>query len=36
MSAHNKDSFIDRWWPLFLILFGLTFISILALFHPAL
>jgi hypothetical protein len=35
MSA-PKDSFIDRWWPLFLICFGLTFITILALFHPAL
>jgi len=34
MSAHNKDSFIDRWWPLFLIFFGATFIGILARFHP--
>jgi hypothetical protein len=34
MSAHNKDSFVDRWWPAGLILFGLTFIGILARFHP--
>ncbi len=34
MSSHKKEPFIDRWWPVFLILFGLTFISILALFHP--
>jgi len=34
MSDHNKAPWIDRFWPLLLILFGLTFISTLALFHP--
>lgn len=35
MSAHDKESFIDRYWPVGSILFGLTFISLLAFFKPA-
>jgi hypothetical protein len=33
-SSHKKASWLDRWWPLLLILFGTTFISALALFSP--
>ena len=39
-SAHEHEShtsrepWIDRWWPLLLILFGLTFTLCLALFRP--
>jgi steroid 5-alpha reductase family enzyme len=34
MSAHEKKSWIDTWWPLLVILFGVTFISTLVFFHP--
>jgi hypothetical protein len=34
MSSSRKSSWLDRWWPLLLILFGLTFISTLAFFSP--
>jgi hypothetical protein len=34
-SSHNRASWIDRWFPLLLILFGLTFILTLALFAPS-
>jgi hypothetical protein len=32
--SSESPSWIDRWWPLLLILFGLTFISVLAFFAP--
>jgi hypothetical protein len=35
-SHHAKPTLVDRFWPLGLILFGGTFIAVLALFHPAL
>jgi hypothetical protein len=34
MSSHERGSWLDRWWPLLLISFGLLFIGTLALFHP--
>lgn len=35
MSASSKrESWVDRWWPLLLILFGLVFVSALVTFHP--
>lgn len=34
MSSSHETPWIDRWWPLFLILFGLVFVSVLTLFHP--
>jgi len=33
-SSHKSGSWLDRWWPLLLILFGTTFIATLALFSP--
>ena len=33
-SSHKSGSWLDRWWPLLLILFGMTFIATLALFSP--
>lgn len=36
MSAtHNSRHFMDTWWPAFLILFGILFVSFLVSFHPA-
>jgi len=34
MSAHESKSWIDTWWPLLVILFGVLFISTLVFFHP--
>ena len=34
MSLHEKDSWLDRWWPLLVILFGLIFVSVLVSFKP--
>jgi hypothetical protein len=34
MSSSSKSSWLDRWWPLLLILFGLIFISTLAFYSP--
>lgn len=35
MSSSNSSEFwLDRWWPLFLILFGVTFVTILTTFAP--
>jgi len=33
-SSNGSGPWLDRWWPLLLILFGVTFISVLAGFHP--
>ena len=36
MSLSNEvQSWLDRWWPLLIILFGFVFVLILAKFHPA-
>ncbi len=34
MSAHESKPWIDTWWPLLVILFGVLFISTLVFFHP--
>ena len=34
MSALHKEFWLDRWWPLLVILFGVLFVSILVSFHP--
>lgn len=35
MSSENHGGkWIDRWWPLLLITFAVTFISTLIFFHP--
>ncbi len=33
MSA-SSEKWIDRWWPLFLILFGILFVTVLVSFAP--
>lgn len=33
MSASN-EKWLDRWWPLLLILFGVLFVSVLVSFAP--
>jgi len=33
-SPNHSGHWIDRWWPLFLILFGVTCVSILVTFKP--
>lgn len=32
--ASEREPFLDRWWPLLVILFGLIFVSILVSFKP--
>jgi hypothetical protein len=35
MSSSTKTEFwLDRWWPLLVILYGVLFVSILVSFHP--
>ncbi len=34
MSSVHKDSLIERVWPLWVILFGIGFLSLLVGFHP--
>ena len=33
-SSHNSGHWIDTWWPLLLILFGLAFALVLGNFSP--
>jgi hypothetical protein len=30
----SRESWLDRWWPLLVICFGLIFVSMLVSFHP--
>ena len=30
----SREPWVDRWWPLLVIGFGLIFVSILVSFHP--
>jgi len=34
-ASHTSRHFMDTWWPAFLILFGILFVSFLVSFHPA-
>jgi steroid 5-alpha reductase family enzyme len=34
MSASNETAWVDRWWPLLVILFGLAFVTFLVSFKP--
>jgi hypothetical protein len=37
MSSSSESGFwLDRWWPLFVILYGILFVSILVSFSPTL
>ena len=33
-GSHNTTHWLDHWWPLLLILFGIVFVSCLVTFHP--
>jgi hypothetical protein len=33
-AAGESESWLDRWWGLLLILFGVVFVSVLVSFHP--
>jgi steroid 5-alpha reductase family enzyme len=35
-SSTESESWLDSWWPLLVILFGLIFVAILVTFKPAL
>lgn len=30
----SRESWVDRWWPLLVIGFGLLFVSFIVSFHP--
>ena len=30
----KREPWIDRWWPLLLILFGVACVTLLVVFHP--
>jgi len=32
--ATEREAWVDRWWPLLVILFGLIFVSVLVSFKP--
>jgi hypothetical protein len=34
MSSHSKGWWLDRWWPLLVIAFGVGLVLLFALFHP--
>ena len=34
-SAHETGTFLDSWWPLFVILFGFLCFVTIALWHPS-
>jgi len=36
MSSSHKSSWIDRWWPLLVILYGVLFVAIIDSFAPTL
>ncbi len=33
-ESHNAEHWIDTWWPAFLVLFGLIFVTLLTTFRP--
>ena len=33
-DSHSNEPWIDTWWPLFLIIFGVLFVTLLVSFHP--
>jgi len=34
MNSSKESSWLESWWPLLVILYGVLFVSILATFHP--
>ena len=33
-QTHHSESFLERWWALFVIIYALLFISLMIFFHP--
>ena len=33
-ASHEKESWLERWWPLFVILYAVGFALLLDLFRP--
>jgi hypothetical protein len=33
-SSHEKESWLERWWPLLVIGYGVIFISVIASYAP--
>jgi len=33
-SSSHAEPWVERWWPLLVIGFGLVFVTVLATFHP--
>ena len=33
-SSEKRENWLDQWWPLFVILFGVLFVSILVSWKP--
>jgi hypothetical protein len=33
-SSSESSSWLDSWWPLLVILFGVIFVAALVMFHP--
>jgi hypothetical protein len=33
-DSHNDEPWLDTWWPLFLIIYGLLFVILLTTFRP--
>jgi hypothetical protein len=34
MSSSSASHWLDRWWPLLVIFFGVLFVSVIVSFHP--
>lgn len=34
-TAHETQGWLDRWWPLLVILFGVIFVATLIFWHPS-
>ncbi|MGF7181568.1 type II secretory pathway component PulF [Tunturiibacter psychrotolerans] len=34
MSSSSESSWLNSWWPLLVILFGVIFVTVLVTFHP--
>lgn len=33
--ASEREAWVDRWWPLLLIVFGVIFVTVLVTFKPS-
>ena len=33
-SSHESEPWMDRWWPLLVIIYGVLFVTFITQFHP--